>query len=142
MFRRKATWLETRADELVTKLSQFPAPGILTTLSNVQLLQLIVLIEGANKDCLDLLQEHHNQAPSTLEFSVGAFSGLGGLALLDPSMLSLLVTSAGVLATAIATYRGGLHLAVEQRYLGIFWDIENRRHLLQSEMARRGVTSP
>jgi hypothetical protein len=142
MFRRRATWLETRADQLLTKISQFDSSGTLSTLSDTKLFQLIVLIESANKDCLDLLQEHHNQAPSKLEFSVGAFSGLGGLALLDPSMLSLLVTSAGLLATAIATYRGGLHLAVEQRYLGIFWDIENRRHLLRSEMARRGITAP
>jgi hypothetical protein len=142
MFRRRATWLEARADELLAKINRFDASGPLTALSNSQLLQLIVLIEGANEDCMDLLQEHHHHAPSMLEFSVGAFSGLGGLALLDPSMLSLLVTSAGVLATAIATYNRGHHLLAEQRYLGVFWDIEHRRHLLQSEMARRGITSP
>lgn len=142
MFRRRATWLETRAEQLLAKISRFDASGPPTIVSDHQLRELIASIEGANEDCRDLLQEHQRQAPSTLEFAVGAFSGLGGLALLDPSILSLLVTSTGVLATAIATYHRGQHLAAEQRYLGLFWDIEHRRHLLQSEMARRGITSP
>src|SRR4051812_22683863 len=139
MFPRRATWLETRADELLAKISRFDACGPLSIVSDHQLLELIVSIEGANEDCRYLLQEHQHQAPSTLEFAVGALSGIGGLALLDPSILSILVTSTGVLATAITTYHRGQHVAAEQRYLALFWDIEHRRHLLQSEMARRGI---
>jgi hypothetical protein len=140
MFRRTATWLETRSEEISDKLRQFDDSGPLKALGDGQLKQLIILMDTANEDCRDLLREHQNQAPSTFEFSIAAISGIGGIALLDPSMLSLLVTSTGVIATAISTFRRGQHLVAEQRYLGFFWDIENRRYLLQAELARRGIS--
>jgi hypothetical protein len=100
---------------------------------------MIFLMAGANEDCWSLLREHDRQAPSTFEFSLAVFSGIGGIALLDPSMLSLLVTVTGATGAAISVYRRGKHLVVEQRYLGIFWDIEHRRHILQTELGRRGI---
>jgi hypothetical protein len=139
MFRRPATWIEASAEEISAKLREFDDSGQLAALSEDQLRQLIVSMDQANRDCHSLLQEHQSRAPSTVEFSIGAISGIGGIALLDPSMLSLIVIATGVIATGIAVFRRGQHLVEEQRYLGFFWDIENRRYLLQAELARRGI---
>ena len=145
MAEQRQSWIAQRAEAVLSKLSQFDACGDLTQLSPAALAELVDILVVANKDCLEILDEHERQEPSAFWFWLSVVGGLGGIALMDPTLVSVILTAGGLLGGVKAVYDKGAYLLEEQRYLGLYWDVAHRKDALGSELTRRGIpwaTSP
>ena len=139
VFRRRIGWLDRRAEEITRALQEFDDSGDLTALEPERLLDLARLLDGANRSCWETLQEHERQAPSAFWFHLSVWTGVGGIALLEPSLISIIITVGGLLGSGKSIYDRGAHLVAEQRYLQLFWAVELRKDRLKSALARRGI---
>ncbi|KIZ46274.1 MULTISPECIES: hypothetical protein [Rhodopseudomonas] len=140
--RPSVSWTQAKASELERRLLAFDAAGDLSRLSPDEVGGLVSLLNETNLECWQLLQEHERSASSAVWLVLSLFSGLGGLPFAGSSALSVLLAAAGAAGAAKAVYDESRHLATEQRYLGIFWAIENRKALVETELRRRGILSP
>ena len=135
-------WIEQRAGTVRARLSQFDGHGDLALLTLEALLELVEFLDLANKDCLDIVDEFERQKPSAFWFWINAASGFGGLALLDPTLISLILTIGGALGGGKSLFDRAAYLATEQRYLGLYWGVQHRKNALGAELTRRGIRWP
>jgi hypothetical protein len=139
VFRRRIGWLGRRAEEITRALQEFDDRGDLMAVEPESLLDLAQLLDGANRTCWEILEEHEGQAPSAFWFHLSVWTGVGGIALVDPNLISIIITVGGLLGSIKSIYDRGAHLVTEQRYLRLFWAVELRKDKLKSTLARRGI---
>ena len=78
-------------------------------------------------------------------FSLGALvcisvaSGLGGLLLLEPTTISLVLTIGGALGAGKSLYDRGAHLMRVQKLLSDYWEASLHHDALAAELTRRGI---
>lgn len=132
-------WIVERAERVRDRLDEFDRAGDLTDLRVIELIDLIDLIADAHELCAAILEEHKRNFPSTFWFAGSFLSGLGGLAFIEPTLGSIIITVGGAAGAAKSLYDRGAHLITEQNYLGLYWSVAIRRDALKIELTRRGI---
>lgn len=142
---RRIEWIEQRVKNVRAQLSRFDGYGDLRLLSSGGLLELANLLDRANQECLDIVDEFERRKPSEFWFWINTVGGFVGLALMDPTLISVALTIGGALGAGKSVYDRAAYLITEQRYLDLYWAVQHRKNALGSELTRRGLpwtTSP
>ncbi|MCH8197605.1 MAG: hypothetical protein IH904_05940 [Proteobacteria bacterium] len=132
-------WIVERAERVRDRLDEFDRAGDLTGLTPSELRDQVKLIKEADVLCAAILEEHERNFPSTLWFAVAFLSGLGGLAYFEPTLGPIIITVGGIAGAAKSLYDRGAHLIAEQKYLGLYGSVVDRKDALRVELTRRAI---